>query len=120
MSLRGLNSVAIDVRNVDETALYYRDFRRASRTDGTVSFRPDTGGQQLKLVHAHRRGLVRLRIGDDDRIACQLRRMNISVSTPTTLQVRHPGALTCGLAQGERHGQAGFGQHAAHQSALRG
>ena len=95
MSLHRLTSVTIGVPNVDETGRYYRDFGlNQSRDD---CFQTRDGGEQLKLVHADRRRLVELRIGADDpddldRIASQLRRIDVDVQcTPTTLQTRDPG-----------------------------
>jgi len=76
MSLHRLTSITVGVPNVEETAAYYADFGlrpTGTSPDGAVRFATRDGGEQLEIVPASRRKLVRIGIGiedADDLIAC--------------------------------------------------
>lgn len=93
MSFHRLTSVTTGVPGVEETALYYGDFGLNQSQEDRLQTRD--GGQQLKAVHARRRGLVELGIGANDRDdlnrIAPLRHMNVNVSCkPPTLRAREP------------------------------
>src|SRR5579859_2749307 len=69
MSLHRLTSITVGVPNVEETAAYYADFglaRTGPSPEGGVRFATRDGGEQLEIVPASRRGLVRLGLGAHD------------------------------------------------------
>jgi hypothetical protein len=64
MPLHRLNSLVIGVPNVEETAMYYRDFGLDQDESGWFATRD--GGQQLKITYARARRLIQINIGVDD------------------------------------------------------
>jgi catechol 2,3-dioxygenase-like lactoylglutathione lyase family enzyme len=83
MSLNNLNALTIGVPDVKAVRGYYEDFGLAGEDGGWLS--TADGGNQLRLVSAPRRQLLRMEIGVDDpddisRVAGQLRRIDIAVS----------------------------------------
>jgi catechol 2,3-dioxygenase-like lactoylglutathione lyase family enzyme len=64
MSLHRLTAIAIAVPDVDWCAAFYRDFGLAEVAPGR--FATQDGGEQLRLEHGARRGLVQLGLGVDD------------------------------------------------------
>ncbi|HEX4251895.1 MAG TPA: VOC family protein [Pseudonocardia sp.] len=101
MSLHRLTSITVGVPNVAETAAYYTDFGLiptgpASPTG--VRFATTDGGEQLEIVPAPRRRLLRIGLGAQDeddlgRIDAQLSRLDIAgVRTAAGLTVSDPNS----------------------------
>jgi catechol 2,3-dioxygenase-like lactoylglutathione lyase family enzyme len=104
MSLHRMNSITIGVPNVAETVGYYREFGLSAAgpadpsgsADGVLS--TTDGGQQLRITHAPRRRLLEISVGVDDRddldrIAAQLRRLNVDVTdTGSSIAAAEPVA----------------------------
>ena len=74
MALHRLTHIVMGVPNVEETAAYYAEFGLTPGAGGDAghgapearTFATVDGGEQLTIVHAERRRLVRLGIGVDD------------------------------------------------------
>ncbi|HEX4362121.1 MAG TPA: VOC family protein [Pseudonocardia sp.] len=86
MSLHRLTSITVGVPNVAETAAYYADFGltpTSSNDPGSARFATQDGGEQLEIVPAPRRRLLRIGLGAQDeddlgRIEGQLARLDIA------------------------------------------
>ncbi|TMR24929.1 dioxygenase [Nonomuraea turkmeniaca] len=100
MPLHRLTNIAIGVPNLAETAAYYTDFGLTpSSADpaGRQTFSSVDGGEQLTLVTATRRRLLRLGVGADDaddldRVAASLTRLGLAFSRDeAALVVTDPG-----------------------------
>ena len=101
MSLHRLTSITVGVPNVEETAAYYADFglrRTATSPDGAARFATRDGGEQLEIVRASHRRLVRIGIGVHDaddiaRVRAGLARLDVeSQGTDDTLFAVDPGS----------------------------
>jgi catechol 2,3-dioxygenase-like lactoylglutathione lyase family enzyme len=96
MALHRLVSLTMGVPDVAAAAAFYREFGLAESTSGV--FATTSGGDQLRLVAAPRRGLVELAVGVDDaddlgRIAAALARIDVaSERTPSALLTRDPAS----------------------------
>ena len=86
MSLHRLTSITVGVPNVAETAAYYADFGltpTSSDDPDSVWFATQDGGEQLEIVPAPRRRLLRVGLGAQDeddlgRIESRLARLDIA------------------------------------------
>ena len=101
MSLHRLTSITVGVPNVEETAAYYADFGlrpTGTSPDGAVRFATRDGGEQLGIVPASRRKLVRIGIGAHDaddiaRLWASLARLDVACQlTDDALSVVDPGS----------------------------
>ena len=101
MSLHRLTSITVGVPNVEETAAYYADFGlrpTGTSPDGAVRFATRDGGEQLEIVPASRRKLVRIGIGAHDaddigRLRASLARSDVACQvTHDALSVVDPGS----------------------------
>jgi len=94
MALHRLTTITVGVPDVAAAAAFYREFGLTEGLPGT--FATASGGEQLRLLPATRRGLVELGIGADDpddlaRIARALKSLGVAVSHDTTaLQAYEP------------------------------
>jgi catechol 2,3-dioxygenase-like lactoylglutathione lyase family enzyme len=84
MSLHRLTAITVGVPNPEETAAYYADFGLipAPPSPGARRFGTRDGGEQLEIVHAPRRRLLRIGVGaqhtdDLDRVAHGLERLGL-------------------------------------------
>ncbi|MFD4668883.1 VOC family protein [Lentzea sp. NPDC058450] len=95
MPLHRLTQIVMGVPDVERTTAYYAEF-------GLTVSRPNVlstvdGGEQLRVVHAHRRRLLELGVGADDpddldRTAAALARLDVPVHrTATTVEAVDPG-----------------------------
>lgn len=80
MGLHRLTTITVGVPDVAAASAFYGEFGLDERAPGVLA--TTAGGEQLRLVHAARRGLVSLGIGVDhdddlDRIAATLRRLDV-------------------------------------------
>jgi len=100
MPLHGMSSLTFGVPNIAEVTSYYEDFGLATTrrdADGTTHLSTVEGGEQLRIAHADRRRLLAMAVGADDqddldRIASQLRRLELSVELgPGSITARDPG-----------------------------
>src|SRR5438132_236850 len=100
-SLPRLTSLTVGVPNVEETAAYYADFGlrpTGTSPDGAVRFATRDGGEQLGIVPASRRKLVRIGIGAHDaddiaRLWASLARLDVACQlTDDALSVVDPGS----------------------------
>ncbi|HEY0936867.1 MAG TPA: VOC family protein, partial [Trebonia sp.] len=95
MPLHRLTQIVMGVPNVEETAAYYAEFGLTGGDDHT--FATVDGGEQLRIVPAGRRRLVRLGVGADDpddldRVASSLGALGIGVErTATGVRAVDPG-----------------------------
>ena len=64
MALHRLTQIVMGVPNVEQTAAYYAEFGLTHGENGT--FTTVDGGEQLRIVPAASRRLVRLAVGADD------------------------------------------------------
>ena len=83
MPLHRLTEITMGVPNVDETASYYAEFGLTPTADDKVLATVD-GGEQLRVVRADRRRLLRLGVGVDDpddldRVAASLDALDVAV-----------------------------------------
>src|SRR3989440_5787933 len=101
MSLHRLTSITVGVPNVEETAAYYADFGlrpTGTSPDGAVRFATRDGGEQLGIVPASRRKLVRIGIGAHDAddiglLRSSLARLDVACqTTDNALRVVDPGS----------------------------
>jgi catechol 2,3-dioxygenase-like lactoylglutathione lyase family enzyme len=101
MSLHRLTSITVGVPNVEETAAYYADFgltRTGTSPEGAVRFATRDGGEQLEIVPASRRGLVRIGVGAHDaddigRLRAGITRLDIACEgTDDALWTVDPGS----------------------------
>lgn len=96
MALHRLTSITLGVPNVEQTSAYYTEFGLQPRPGGH-RFATADGGEQLEIVDAVRRRLLRLGVGADDqddlgRVAAGLRRLDIPVErTDSAVSAVDPG-----------------------------
>ena len=86
MALHRLTQIVMGVPNVEPTAAYYAEFGLSPGRDGT--FATVDGGEQLRIVQAPHRKLVRLGVGADDpddldRVAASLASLGVPVERTT-------------------------------------